>query len=84
VFFRVVADIADYFSALYIDHSTEKLSTLLPTTWKNDQRCRQSWAYCAEERKSASPQAFFTCAATQLRSLSFKILGATFNRNFYQ
>jgi hypothetical protein len=37
--------------------------------------------------KSESPQAFFSCAATQLkaqlRSLRFKILDATFNRNFY-
>ncbi len=24
----------------------------------------QSWAYCAEERKSASPEAFFCCVAT--------------------
>jgi hypothetical protein len=43
-----------------------------------------SWACCAEERKSAS---FFCCAATfskaQLRSLYFKLLDTTFNRNFY-
>jgi hypothetical protein len=50
----------------------------------------QSWAFCAEERKSTSPQAFFPApqhklrsSETQLRSLRFKILAATFNHNFY-
>jgi hypothetical protein len=42
VFFRVVADNADYFFFFHVvDHSMEKLSALLPTTWKNDQRCWQ-------------------------------------------
>ncbi len=44
----------------------------------------------AQVRKSASPQAFFVApqrklrfSKAQLRSLRFKILDATFNRNFY-
>jgi hypothetical protein len=48
----------------------------------------QSWAYCAEERKSASfffvaPQHKLRLSKAQLRSLRLKILDATFNHNFY-
>jgi hypothetical protein len=48
-----------------------------------------SWAYCAEERKSASfflvaPQRKLMFSKAQLRSLRFKLLDATFNRDFYE
>jgi hypothetical protein len=48
----------------------------------------QSWANCAEERKSArffllAPQRKFRPTKAQLHSLRFKILAATFNHNFY-
>jgi hypothetical protein len=47
----------------------------------------QSWVYCAEDRKSASffvaQQRKLKSSKAQLRSLRFKILGTTFNRNFY-
>ncbi len=47
----------------------------------------QSWAYCAEVRKSASffllrRSANLGFLTAPLRSLRFEILDATFNRNF--
>jgi hypothetical protein len=47
----------------------------------------QSWAYCAEERKSASfffvaPQRKLRFSKAQLRSLRFKILDATLIATF--
>jgi hypothetical protein len=51
---------------------------------------KQRWACCAEECKSASPHVIFVAlqrklrfSKAQLRSLSFKLLDTTFNRNFY-
>ncbi len=48
----------------------------------------QRWACCAEERKSASfvlvsPQRKLRFSKVHLRSLPFKLLGTTLNRNFF-